>query len=353
MEFHSTQEIIETFSPYTGLSARLCAWDKQKSYRENFEEMSLVMAPMASVSNAAYRLMARSAGAQLCYTEMVSATGLHYKSEKTWDLIIPDQAEQNIVVQLFGSTPQYFQEAVEKIADRLGDKLVAFDINMACPVPKVTKKGEGSALLENPKLATQIVTACKKATQLPVSVKIRLGRTPDNFVAPDFACAMEQAGVACIGVHGRYASQMYQGTSDTDAISQVVARLKVPVIASGDIMSAQDAYRVMQKTSASACFAARGTYGNPWIFKDMYHLLHNEPCSTPSSSQKLAAFLCNVCLLAQTHVPLTHARSLAGWYLRGIPHASEYRNRAMHLTSCEQYRELVLQIYEDILDGCM
>ena len=171
---------------------------------------------MAGVSDAAYRTMARAGGAGLAYTEMVSCAGLHYGGEKTWELVEPAETEPDIAVQLFGSKPELFREAATSVLERLGNRLALIDINMACPVPKVTKKGEGSALLDNPELAASLVRACIEGSgaQVPVTVKIRRGRRMGEEVAPEFARAMEAAGASAIAVHGRFANQLYHGEAD-------------------------------------------------------------------------------------------------------------------------------------------
>ncbi|WP_353653026.1 tRNA dihydrouridine synthase [Olsenella uli] len=285
------------------------------------------MAPMAGVSDAAYRLMARAGGAALAYSEMVSCAGLHY-GEKSWELVDPDPAEPDVAVQLFGSKPELFRESAERVAARLGERLALIDVNMACPVPKVTKKGEGSALLEDPALAADIVRACRAgAPGVAVTVKIRRGRYAGQEVAPEFARAMEDAGAAAVAVHGRFATQMYHGEADWGVIDRVADAVSVPVIASGDILSHEAALRALDETGASAVMVARGTYGNPWVFSG----------HEPSVSEKIAAFECHVRLLAATGAHLKRARSLAGWYFKGMPDAARWRNAAMSCVTAEEF----------------
>ena len=264
------------------------------------------MAPMAGVSDAAYRTMARAGGAALAYTEMVSCAGLHYGGEKTWELVDPAETEPDIAVQLFGSKPELFREAAASVFERLRDRLALIDINMACPVPKVTKKGEGSALLDNPELAASLVRACIEGSgaQVPVTVKIRRGRRMGEEVAPEFARAK--------------------------AVS-------VPVIGSGDVSSAQAAARMLAETGASAVMIARGSYGNPWIFRDAAALRLGKKPEPHDAHEKIAAFRCHVRLLAATGANLKRARSLAGWYLRGIPEAARLRGMAVTCLSLEDY----------------
>ncbi|HJA29357.1 MAG TPA: tRNA-dihydrouridine synthase [Candidatus Olsenella pullicola] len=292
------------------------------------------MAPMAGVSDAAYRLMARAGGAALAYSEMVSCAGLHY-GEKSWELVDPDPAEPDIAVQLFGSRPELFRESAERVSARLGERLALIDINMACPVPKVTKKGEGSALLESPGLAADIVRACREgAPNAAVTVKIRRGRSMGKEVAPEFARAMEDAGASAIAVHGRFATQMYHGEADWGVIDRVADAVSVPVIASGDVLSHEAALRALSQTGASAVMVARGTYGNPWVFSG----------HEPSAAERIAAFECHVRLLEATGAHLKRARSLAGWYFKGMPDAARWRNAAMSCTTAEEFLAVAAEV---------
>ena len=332
-------EVLAAFAPAAKLCPALPAWDGELAGR-------LLMAPMAGVSDAAYRLMARAGGAALAYSEMVSCAGLHY-GEKSWELVDPDPAEPDIAVQLFGSKPELFRESAERVAARLGERLALIDINMACPVPKVTKKGEGSALLENPELAAKIVRACRAgAPGVTVTVKIRRGRYMGQEVAPEFARAMEDAGAAAVAVHGRFATQMYHGEADwaavsrvVNAVSRVVNAVSIPVIASGDILSHDAACRVLAETGATAVMVARGTYGNPWVFSG----------HEPTVAEKIAAFECHVRLLEATGAHLKRARSLAGWYFKGMPDAARWRNAAMGCVRAEEFLAVATEVRAHVL----
>lgn len=320
-------EVLAAFAPAAGLAPTCSAWDGELTGR-------LLMAPMAGVSDAAYRLMARAGGAALAYSEMVSCAGLHY-GEKSWELVDPDPAEPEIAVQLFGSKPDLFRESAERVAARLGERLALIDVNMACPVPKVTKKGEGSALLEDPELAAKIVRACREgAPGVPVTVKIRRGRHAGHEVAPEFARAMEDAGAAAVAVHGRFATQMYHGQADWGTVERVAGAVSIPVIASGDVMSHEAALRALDQTGATAVMVARGTYGNPWVFSG----------HVPSAEERVAAFECHVRLLEATGAHLKRARSLAGWYFKGMPDAARWRNAAMGCTTADEFLAVAREV---------
>ena len=312
----------------------------QGALRERLSHSPFLMAPMASVTDSAYRMMMRAGGAALAYTEMVSVTGIHYGSEKTWSLVEPNVGEPDLAVQLFGADPEHFREAAAQLGEHVGERLALVDVNMACPVPKVTRGGAGSALLDDPELAARIVRVLRDELDVPVTVKIRLGRVPDRLVGVDFARAMEAAGACAIAVHGRVASQMYRGQSNAQAIAEVLDAVSVPVIASGDALDARRAAALLDDTGAAACFVARGSYGDPWVFSNACRIAAGRRPLEVTPTMRLAAFRLHVRLLGATGAHMARARSLAGWYLRGVPEAAAWRERAMHCVSLEDYLAL-------------
>lgn len=338
--------ILAECAEAAGLSSAIVPFPSEGTLAERLSLNPFLMAPMAGVSDAAYRVMARAGGAALAYTEMVSVAGLHYGGEKTWDLVVPSSPEPDIAVQLFGSITDQFREAAELVASRLGSRLALLDVNMACPVPKVTRKGEGSALLDEPGHAADIVRACLAGTeaagaQVPVTVKIRAARrTGEPEVAPEFARAMADAGASAVAVHGRTASQLYRGEADWGCVARVVQAVDVPVIGSGDVRGPREAVRMLEETGCAAVMVARGTYGNPWCFADARSLLAGEEPLEHGVEQRLAAFACHVRLLDATHAHLARARSLAGWFFKGMPNAAAIRDRAMHCQSVAEYLDL-------------
>lgn len=323
-----------------------------------------LMAPMAGVTDAAYRLMARAGGAALAYSEMVSVTGIHYKSDKTWELVDPNPAEPELAVQLFGADVDHFREAVPLVAERLGARLALIDVNMACPVPKVTKSGSGSALLDEPLLAADIVRSIREEldacgrTEVPVTAKIRIGRRPDAIVGPEFARMLEAAGAQTIAVHGRVASQLYRGKSNAAEVRRVVEAVGVPVVASGDALDGPRAAALLAETGAAGCFVARGSYGNPWAFRAAERELGRlrdpaqaEAPLVPTPAMRLAAFRLHVRLLEATGAHIARARSLSGWYLRGVPDAGAWRERAMHCMGTADYLALADELEASLPAG--
>lgn len=344
-------QVLAQFGPAVGLTASLepfAGGEKNAPLAQRMANNPLLMAPMAGVTDSAYRMMARAGGANLAYSEMVSCAGLHYGGPSI-ELCDVAAGEPDLAVQLFGSKPELFSEAAATVAQHLGDKLVLVDINMACPVPKVTKKGEGAALMETPELAASLVRATKEALEpygVEVTVKIRRGRADGCEVAPEFAKRMVDAGASAVAVHGRFATQFYRGESDASVIERVVKAVDVPVIGSGDVKSGQAAAHIMNDLGAAAVMFARGTYGNPWIFSQAKQVLAGEKPFEPSLLTRVEAFECHMRLLAATGAHLKRGRSLATWYLRGLPEASYWRGRANDCSTLEEFLGVSAQIKE-------
>lgn len=323
--------------------------NSSETLQARFADQPFLLAPMAGVTDAAYRIMCRRHGARTAYSEMVSVAGLAYASEKTWDLVLPASDEPDVCVQLFGSKPEQFASAVEAVERRVGEKLVLIDINMACPARKVISKGEGSALMEQPDRAEAIVRACVERAHVPVTVKMRKDFKSGRLLAPEFAARMEQAGAAAVAVHGRSAGQLYTGSADWSVIDAVADRVSVPVIGSGDVFTAEDACRMLEQTAATAVFVARGTYGNPWVFEDARALaLEGRAVEPRGSRQKLAALREHLLLLHERDAHMARARTFATWYLKGMPHAAGWRGRVVGCSEFEDFMALVDEIEADV-----
>lgn len=314
-----------------------------------YAEQPFLMAPMAGVTDPAYRIMCRRRGAALCYSEMVSVAGLAYASNKTWRLVLPADEEPQICVQLFGSNPEQFASGIAAVEERVGDRLSLIDINMACPARKVVTKGEGSALMKTPDLAEAIVKAAVGAAHVPVTVKIRSGFYAEDRNAPVFAEMLEQAGASAVAVHGRSATQLYNGEADWSIVDEVADVVDIPVIGSGDIFSAEAAASHLKQSGASAVFIARGTYGNPWVFGDAQALaLEGEPVPERSSKERLDVLREHLGLVNELLPFMARARSFASWYLKGMPHAAQWRAKVVRCTSYEDFMNLVDAIERDV-----
>ena len=350
-------DVLAEFGPGVGLSGEVeafAAGSGRVSLAERLAAHPFLMAPMAGVTDSAYRMMARAGGADLAYSEMVSCAGLHYGGNGSWELTETAEGEPDLAVQLFGSRPELFAEAAAGVAERLGERLVLIDINMACPVPKVTKKGEGAALMETPEVAESLVRACAGALEpygVPTTVKIRRGRRDGAEVAPEFARRMAAAGAQAVAVHGRFATQMYHGESDRSVVGRVAEAVDVPVIGSGDVRDARDAAAMLTETGATAVMIARGTYGNPWVFSQARDLLAGREPETPGYVRRIEAFECHMRLLDACGAHLKRGRSLANWYLRGMPDAAFWRGEANKCASLEEFLAVSARIKEAVADA--
>lgn len=288
----------------------------------------VLLAPMAGVSDIAFRALCLEQGADMAFTEMVSAKGLSYANEKTRHLMRLAEGEQRVGVQLFGHEPATMAAQAAAIEDELGSALACIDVNMGCPARKIIAKGDGSALMRDPELATRIIEAIAGAITHPVTVKMRRGWSEEaGESAPELAQRMEQAGAAAVCVHGRYSAQLYRGSSDAGAIARVKAAVSIPVIGNGDIRSAADALCMARDTGCDAVMVARGAQGNPWIFAQIKAAIAGEAAPAPPTPEERIA-------LARRHARLlerregrniVRMRKHAAWYIAGMPGASAAR----------------------------
>lgn len=263
-----SEQASASAAPAGSTSAAREARATSSNYIELLRHKALIGAPMAGVSDRSYRIMSYLGGAAACVSEMVSVAGLFYKSSGSWDLVEPSPYEPPLIVQLFGSVPEQFVYATQHISQRLGQRLRAIDINMACPVSKVVKKGEGASLMNTPEAAAEIVRAVVSAAPCPVTVKIRRGYDLALDTSLAFAETLVDAGAEAIEMHGRFAKQLYKGDSNLDAIRHLARVIDVPVVASGDMFSADHVAKSLCGSELASVMIARGTYGNPWIFRD-------------------------------------------------------------------------------------
>jgi nifR3 family TIM-barrel protein len=312
----------------------------------------VVLAPMAGVTDKAFRITARQHGCGLVYTEMVSAKALTYKNIKTKALLDIEGEEQPISVQLFGSEPHIMAEAA-RIAVQEGAKII--DVNMGCPVPKVVKNGEGSALLENPQLAQAIVQAMVSAVDVPITVKMRIGWDRDHIVAVEFARKMEEAGASAVAVHGRTRDQYYSGKADWDVIKEVKAALSIPVIGNGDIWSPEDAKNMLEKTRCDAVMLGRGIMGNPWLIsRTLQYLRGEEVAPPPTTTEKIRGALLHLDLTISfkgEEIGVREMRKHLAWYLKGLRHTAPLKEAIFKATRRSQVAGLLEEYLEKMTAG--
>ncbi|PKK39550.1 tRNA dihydrouridine synthase B [Clostridiaceae bacterium JG1575] len=282
----------------------------------------ILMAPLAGVTDRAYRGILTTMGADLTYTEMVSAKALTMNSKKTKTLLRLAPEQQEVAVQLFGRDPL----VLAKIAETFNDdpSVVLIDINMGCPAPKIVKNGEGAALMREPHQAARILQEVRRASSKPVTCKFRRGFALGEETAVDFALLMEEAGACMVTVHGRYRDQFYAGVSDRGIIKKVREAVSIPVVANGDIFSALDAQSLWQKTGAAGIMVARGALGNPWIFQQIKARLRGEPEQRPTVQERLDLARRHLAGLMEDlpePVAVREMRKHFAWYLKGLPFA--------------------------------
>lgn len=288
----------------------------------------VVLAPMAGITDKAFRLIVSEFGCGLIFTEMISATALSYNSNRTKAMLDLDGEPGPTNVQIFGSSPGAMADAA-KLAAAEGAALI--DINMGCPAPKVVKNNEGCALMRDLRLAGEIIGAVVAASPVPVTVKMRKGWDEGSVNALELAKLAEECGAAAVTVHGRTRGQFYSGRADWDIIRQVKDTVQIPVIGNGDIWSPQDARKMLLETGCDAVMIGRGGLGNPWLFRrTAYYLATGELLAEPTAAMKIEMALRHLKMVAEfkgEHRAVREMRKHVAWYIKGLRDAARVRDK--------------------------
>ena len=306
------------------------------------------LAPMAGVTDTAYRVIAHDMGCPLAFAEMVSSQGIHYRNEHTMKMLRTEAGERPIAMQIFAKSAAMAAEAAAYI-EEIGTADI-LDFNMGCPAPKVVKNGEGSALMREPKKAEEILTAIRRATKLPFTVKMRLGWDDASRNAVEIARMAEAVGVDAVAVHGRTREQFYSGNADYAAIAEVKRAVNIPVIVSGDIRRPADLARALDITGADAVMIGRGAQGNPWIFPQLIHWLRTgDELPPPTLTERAQVILRHLGLLVGykgEYIGIREMRKHAAWYTRGLKGSAELRERFNRAASREEFVNILREAWE-------
>ena len=309
----------------------------------------VVLAPMAGVTDWAYRTVCAEQTALVTVTEMVSSRALVYRDKKSAALLRKTPAGL-CSAQIFGSEPAIMAEAAGLALEISGADFL--DINMGCPMPKVVQNGDGSALMKDPDRAARIVEAICGAVRVPVTVKIRKGWDKGSANAPEFARALEKTGAAAVAVHGRTRTMLYSGTADWDCIRAVKEAVSIPVVANGDVFGPDEAVRCMKRTGADAVMVGRGAFGNPWVLGQIAAALAGEPVpELPLLAQRMDTALRQFHLSAEDkgeYIACLEARKYLAWYLRGVPYAGYYKEKISAVRTAEEVDAIVKGVKRDL-----
>jgi nifR3 family TIM-barrel protein len=310
----------------------------------------VVVAPMAGVTNQAFRLIAKQFGAGLLYSEMVSDKGLDYGNKKTLAMLEIDPLEKPLSMQVFGGDLESMVEAAQWIDQKTDADII--DINMGCPVNKVVKNDAGSKLMQNPDKVFEIVSAIVKAVKKPVTVKIRSGWDHEHINAVEVALKVEAAGASAIAVHGRTRSQMYSGKADWTIIRKVKEAVHIPVIGNGDVTSPEEAKRLLEETGCDAVMIGRGLLGNPWLVKQTVDFLetgtYEKEISLEEKRRQILEHLHNLIEVKCEKIAVLEMRTHASWYIKGLPNAGQAKDQINRAKTANDIENIINAYFDEV-----
>ena len=314
-------------------------------------DVPVFLAPMAGVTDWAYRCICAQLGAGVTVTEMVSSRALVYQDRKSASLLRKNPGSV-CGAQIFGSEPEIMAQGARRAMELCQPDYL--DINMGCPMGKVVSNGDGAALMRDPDRAARIVEAVKRAVEVPVTVKCRLGWDRGSIQVVSFAQRMQQAGCDAIAIHGRTRAMLYSGTADWDTIKKVKDALNIPVIANGDIFTGEAAIQCQKRTGADGLMIGRAAFGDPWIFQEVLAALSGGTVIRPPLAQRMETALAQFRLAMEDkgeHIACLEARKHLAWYLRGVPHSGWYKAQISQISSCRDVETIVRAIQKELHDA--